>query len=102
MSNIRSIVFDAMLKEAVHEDFRAEMDAMPPEEESKSRMLSTIGYGITACTFLVILVWGLVNAVGGDEGFGISGHARLLLLLLFIVFRQSTRCMRSFLSLPPC
>ena len=34
-------------------------------------MLSTIGYGITACTFLVILVWGLVNAVGGDEGFGI-------------------------------
>ena len=38
---------------------------------SRSRILSIIGYGITACAFLVILVWGLVNTVGGDEGFGI-------------------------------
>jgi hypothetical protein len=33
MNNIGDVVFDAMLKEAVIADFRAEMEAMPSEEE---------------------------------------------------------------------
>ena len=38
---------------------------------NRSKLLSVIAYVITACVFLMIFVWGIVNTVSGDEGFSI-------------------------------